>query len=332
MLQISSKIVLFIIVFITMTSLFEGVTIPMKESKIELPINVGVWTRADSPQLIDSKNIFEYMDGAGELYLAYRFGHLDVYEYRADDQNNIVVELYFMKTSDDAFGLLSLDWGGEPVNLSGSNQGETTETRMPSSRALYGEGLLRVWSDDIYGRVMANRETPAAKDAVLTLGRIIVANRRNPPQPALLSFIPLNVGPDWKLRKDRMVYFRSYLVLNSFYYLSQQNILNLDHSTEAASVPYENATGIEGGKRIQFLLVKYLTRELAQAAFGHFLRAYLPEHGQEVRSGLKTGSSGSVKIEDGWLGYKLSGQYLGLVFECSDRDTSQKIINGIEFK
>jgi len=79
--------------------------------------NVGLWTRPDSPRIVDAKNIFDYMDGAGELYLGYCFDHLEVYEYQAKSQKNILVELYFMKTSNDAFGLLSLDWGGEPMDL-----------------------------------------------------------------------------------------------------------------------------------------------------------------------------------------------------------------------
>ncbi len=61
------------------------------------------------------------MNGGGELYLAYRFDRLDVYHYEAKGQNKILVEVYQMKTTDDAFGLLSLDWGGGPVILTSSS-------------------------------------------------------------------------------------------------------------------------------------------------------------------------------------------------------------------
>ena len=73
----------------------------LEASSIHLPKNVGHWTRPDSPQVINSKNIFEYMNGAGELYLGYRFHHLDVFDYTSQNQDNILVELYFMETSDD---------------------------------------------------------------------------------------------------------------------------------------------------------------------------------------------------------------------------------------
>ena len=87
----------------------------MKINKLNLPETIGAWSRPESSKKIDPTNIFKYMNGAGELYLGYRFDHLEVFDYTSKNSGNILVELYFMDTSDDAFGLLSLDWGGEPV-------------------------------------------------------------------------------------------------------------------------------------------------------------------------------------------------------------------------
>lgn len=303
----------------------------MKEDKLNLPKAIGLWTRPGSPKIINSKNIFEYMDGAGELYLGYCFNRLEVYEYTADDQNNILVELYFMKSSDDAFGLLSLDWGGEPAALNQARPSQAPRPIAPSSRALYGAGLLRLWSDNLYARVMAYRETPESKEAVLSLGRAIAAGGKNPPPPQLLNILPLRIGPDWKLRNDRIVYFRSYLVLNSFYYLSQQNVLNLGLSTEAVTAPYESLPEAKGSRRVQFLFVKYGNPEQAGQALDHFHKVYLPEHKIDFRARSMTASSNFYKIEDGWLGYKVSGECLALVFECPDRESAQKILNQIQF-
>ena len=68
-----------------------------------LPRTAGVWTRPASPRRVDETSIFSCMDGGGELYLGYRFDHLDVYEYTAPARDPILVELYWMATSDDAF-------------------------------------------------------------------------------------------------------------------------------------------------------------------------------------------------------------------------------------
>ncbi|MGD8271055.1 MAG: hypothetical protein PVJ88_01315, partial [Desulfobacterales bacterium] len=69
----------------------------MNAYKPNFPKTVGVWNRVESPRIINSKNIFKYMNGAGELYLGYRFRHLEVFDYTSADQGNILVELYFME-------------------------------------------------------------------------------------------------------------------------------------------------------------------------------------------------------------------------------------------
>ena len=199
--------------------LYGEATGKMNAGTLNLPKTVGAWNRPDSPRIIDSKNIFQYMNGAGELYLSYRFRHLEVFDYHSADQDNILVELYFMESADDAFGLLSLDWGGEPVFFDGSSATISNKSSASSARALYGGGLMRLWSDHIYARVMAMRETPASKKAVMALGKAIAAETQNPPEPELVKIPAPEIGAVWKLRTDRLSFFRSHLVLNSIYYL-----------------------------------------------------------------------------------------------------------------
>ncbi|NIM58175.1 MAG: hypothetical protein GTO16_04430 [Candidatus Aminicenantes bacterium] len=314
----------------------------MQESKPTLPKTIRAWTRPDSPQLVTAKSIFDYMDGAGELYIGYRFDHLESYEYKAKDLNNILVEVYFMKTSDDAFGLLSLDWEGEPLNLAGEpaqiagkpvRSGKSPQSKAaPESsswpRALYGEGLLRLWSDTVYARIMAHQETPESKEAVLALGRSIIKDRENPPPPKLLQKLPDTFPEDWVLGKERTSYFRSHLVLNSIYYLGQENMLNLDLSSEAIASPYEKKDS-EGIKRIHFLLVKYSDHKRARQALGHFHNVYLPEHPIFLQSDSSGEISNMFLIEDGWLGYKIKDETIAFIFECPDQKTARTIINQI---
>lgn len=328
MMRVFSKSVFFFVTFMMIVSLLEGAGAEMTENPVHLPKTLSVWTRSDSAQIIDSSNIFDYMNGGGELYLAYRFDHLEVYEYTAAQQGDILAEVYVMNTSNDAFGLLSLDWDGEPVTFSSAPTRQTNSTIAPPVRALYGGGLLRMCADTIYARVMAYRETPESRETVLALGQAIAANRKAPAEPGLLNVLPQTIRADWTLRNDRIGYFRSHLVLNSLYYLSHQNILNLDHSTEAVTAPYENVT--ETSRRIQFLFVKYATPGQAQQTLAHFHDAYLPEHPKGFDAGGVTTKHANVfNIEDGWLGYTLDGTCLAVVFECPDRETAQLIIEQI---
>lgn len=323
--------VLCLIAVMTSVFAFRTVGAEMVEKTSVLPKSVGSWVRPDAPRIIDSSNIFDYMNGAGELYLAYGFDHLEVYEYTSDQQDGILVELYFMKTSDDAFGLLSLDWGGEPVAMQSAGHFPSTPRVSPSVRALYGGGLLRIWADTIYARVMASRETAESKQAVLSLGRKIGTGRKVSGEPEFLKVLPETVEPDWKLKKERIAYLRSHLVLNSTYYISHQNILQLDHSTEAVSATYEKLSGSGAAKKVQLLFVRYANSERALKALRHFHSNYL--HDQEIRFDKRgaEGRANAFAIEDGWLGYLRKGRCLALVFECPDRRSAQSILEHIKY-
>ncbi len=299
------------------------------QSRPTLPKTIGMWTGPDSPQIVTDEDIFDYMNGAGELYLAYRFDLLQVFEYRAQDQPEILVELYFMKTSDDAFGLLSLDWGGEPVTLTPASQEDRDTDGSKWPQALYGGGLLRLRSDNIYARVMAAQETSESREAVLALGRSITKDRENPPPPELMARLPGSFEPNWVLRRGRASYFRSYLVLNSLYYLGHENILELDLTSEGVTAPYEKKDSSEGLQRIQFLLLEYAESERAKNALSRFHRVYLPEYPFHLPSDYSQKVVNIFSVEDGWLGYSLKDSTLAFVFECPDQETVRTMLEQI---
>lgn len=292
----------------------------MQTARPELPPTVGPWVRSETTRTITAENIFEYMDGAGELYIGYRFDQLEVTEYAAPNEKNILVELYFMKTPDDAFGLLSLDWGGEPIAL-GEGGKKSTKDKPAWPSALYGEGLLRLRSDKIYARIMAERETPGSKEAVLALGRAVAGDGPGLSSPALFSQLPEAIWPEWKQRRGVTGYFRSHLVLNSLYYLSQENMFDLGHETEAAITQYERESPL-GMQRFRVLLIQYPDAGAAGRALAHFRRVYLPD-----QSSSATETPTFIKVEDGWLGYKRSGRQTTFVFECPDRETAEAVMN-----
>ena len=275
---------------------------------VTLPSSVGVWNLAGPAKRVEPGAIFDYMDGAGEMYLGYRFKALDVYQYKSAAQDEILVELYWMETSDDAWGLLSGDWGGEPVELKPAHDNGSHR----EIRALYGAGLFRVWSGNLYARVLAYQETDVSKPAVLEIGKAIVAGRAESRSPLLAKVLPSTVGNRFSLRSDRIVFLRSHLVLNSVYFLSQENLLDLGLECELAAATYRREDGASAAKPVRVLLVRYANQEAAEKALRHFQRVYLS--GKPILPG----NSGAAAIEDGWVGFVLSGRGLGLVFEAPD--------------
>jgi len=293
---------------------------------VRLPAAVGNWKLKDQTRTISSKTIFDYMDGAGELYIGYRFRQLEVREYTSRGTDDILVEMYWMASSDDAFGLLSGDWGGEAVSLkpAGTAAGAARAGAWP--RALYGAGLLRLWADNLYARVLAQSETDASRKAVLEIGRAIAAGRREPPPPRLALAMPGKAEPSFSLQHDRLCFFRSYLVLNSVYFLSPSNILDLGLEAEATIASYRTPAQGKQKSAVRLLVIRYPSAGSAGKALGHFVRTYLPERKAAVPAG-SGGNREILKIEDGWVGYTLSGTLLTIAFECPTREIAGNFLN-----
>jgi hypothetical protein len=281
---------------------------------VRLPERVAAFTRAPELRRIGPAGIFEYMDGAGELYLAYRFDHLDVAEYTSPESGDILVELYWMRDPDDAYGLLSQDWGGDPWVLG--------VPLPPPPRALYGAGLLRLWSDTLYARVMATREGDASRDAVLALGRAIVAGRPDPPPPHLVAALPAVAGADVHLRPETVCFLRSHLVLNSAYFVSQRDILDLGPQTEAVLASYRRRDAGAHGSAARLLVVRYPDAGAADRALARFRAAYLPE----LRGAPGRNAVAYARVEDGWVGLAAAGRGIGIVFEAPDREVAASLV------
>ncbi|MBP1597582.1 MAG: hypothetical protein H6Q05_2959 [Acidobacteria bacterium] len=296
------------------------------ETPVRLPATVGHWKLKDGTRTITAKTIFDYMDGAGELYIGYRFRQLEVHEYTATGADDILAELYWMASSDDAFGLLSGDWGGEAVSLKAGGAAAGASKAGSWPRALYGAGLLRLWADNLYARVLAQSETDASRKAVLEIGRAIIAGRREPAPPKLAAAMPARVQPTFSLQQDRLCYFRSHLVLNSVYFLSPSNILDLGTGVEAVVASYRTQGQGKQKSAVRLLVIRYPGVDAGRKALSHFIRTYLPEKKAAVPTG-SGGSRGILKIEDGWVGYSLTGFLLALAFECPTREIADNFLN-----
>jgi hypothetical protein len=293
------------------------------------PARVGAWSRPESPQVVAPGDIFRYMDGAGELYLAYRLVHLEAWEYTAEKEDPILLELYRLESSDDAYGLLSGDWGGEPVAL---------DSAWPATppRALYGAGLLRAWSDDLYLRVLATTETAASRAAVIEIARAVVAGRPSPLPPELATALPETVSRSYRLRTDAVTFLRSHLVLNSIYFLGTANLLRLSPTTEAVVASYARAGGA-GTERLRLIVVRYPTEDAAREALVQFREGYLNRPDTADASGGSAderpaaAAEGTVtaRVEDGWMGCRIDGRRLVLVFEAPDAATVKAALDEV---
>ena len=65
------------------------------------------WRQSGEIQTFIPKTIFEYINGAADLYLTYDFQELKVAEYLNEKKSSVLIEVYRHKTPTDAFGIYS---------------------------------------------------------------------------------------------------------------------------------------------------------------------------------------------------------------------------------
>jgi hypothetical protein len=68
---------------------------------------IAGWRLAAEIQRFEPKTLYEYIDGAADLYLACDFEELQVAEYGNPKKASIILEVYRHRTSRDAFGIYS---------------------------------------------------------------------------------------------------------------------------------------------------------------------------------------------------------------------------------
>jgi hypothetical protein len=263
---------------------------------------VNGWHKTEKRETYDRESLFEYIDGAAELYLSYDFQELIVNYLVKADEAGITVELYRMGSSKDAFGIFSHDQEGGDIGI-----GQGSE---------YGSGWLRFWKGAFFVSVFSDMESEEVKAAILNIGRSIATMIRVPgKKPEILSYVP-------KDHLKHVRYFHTYEILNRHYFIANQNILRLNEHTDALLVQYEASKGkmSTGPKETFLLLIQYPDVVQAKIASKAFLDAYMPEAGQ----------TGVLKAENGlWTALRLHGNFVVVVFDAQTQVFAEKLITNV---
>ena len=203
-----------------------------------------------------SKTLFDYVDGAAELYLAYGFQNLTVRRFEKSNQPSITVEIYEMDSPEDAYGVFSFERQDEPAGV-----GQESE---------YGGGLLRFWKGRYFVSIYAEGEGKEVASAILQMGRDAAEGiPAAGPEPKLVRFVP---GKGFGLVEKSLRYVKSHILLNQRFFIAHQNILNLNPKTEAVLAQY-----LRDQQKTQLLLVRYPGPREAEEAYRSFMKAYLPD-------------------------------------------------------
>jgi len=262
-----------------------------------LPSQIGIWTAEPKDRIYDTETIFSYIDGAGEVYRAYNMRSCLSRRYTSPNAPAIVLDIFDMGTSEDAFGVFTHDRDGRAVDV---GQG-----------ALYRPGWLSFWKGRFFVSIYIEKETEAAKEAISDLSRVVASLIKDQgPKPGILLKLP----PEG-LQSRSIRYLHHHTLLNYHFYLADENILNLGQHTDAVLAVYQRS-----GKRAHLLLVFYPNVEKAAEAHKTLLRHYLPE----------AKSTRAVLLEDGkWSATGLKNKFLTVVLEADTRPLAENLLREV---
>ena len=273
-----------------------------KSLEISWPAAIEGWKWDGKEEVYGSRAIFDYINGAGEVYLAYHFKNLIVLQFEKTGYPRIIAELYDMGSSNDAYGIFSFERQDEDAGI-----GQGSE---------FGGGLLRFWKGKYFVSIYADGQGPDGGPTILSLGRAIAHSIQwTGPPPKLISALP-----DGKtgLVEKSIRYLHSHILLNQRFFVATRNILNLNPQTEAILAQY-----LRAGKKMHLLLVRYPDAKGAEAALQSFRTSYMPEAFEK----------GLLQTEDKkWTATKKMSEFILIVFGAGSEREGEELINVTEKK
>ncbi|HID08351.1 MAG TPA: hypothetical protein EYP10_14520 [Armatimonadetes bacterium] len=263
----------------------------------QIPKAVNGWVATEADRTYNRKTLFQYINGGAELYLAYQFRKVWVRRYTKPNEWEIVLDIYDMTTSEDAYGVFTIEREGDEIGI-----GQGSE---------YAEGLLRFWKGRFFIAILAREETRESKRAVLTLARAVDnAIQSTGSKPKLLSLLPTD-----GLVEKSICFFRKHTILNHRYYIANKNILQLSMRTEALLARY----ALQEGKPY-LLLVQYPSGRRAKSAYKTFTKAYIPE---AIHNHI-------AQLEDGkWVAVALHKKLLIAVLDAPTHQCAQTLLSAV---
>lgn len=269
----------------------------VKDFGLKIPKQVLDWKASGQDAVYDRKTLYDYMDGGAEVYLAFDFREVFVRKYADAAGNEIALDIYDMGTPAEAFGMFSCDRQDPEAGL-----GQGSE---------YGPGLLRFWRGRYFVSITVSGNEDKAEMAVLDLGKA-VAPLLGPDgaPPDMIKLLPA-AG----LKTGKTSYFHNHVHLSNRYFVSADNILDLDERTDCLFAEYD-PDGAAGGAAARLLVVRYPSAERARAAAESFRKSFLPQAGAD---------GAALTASKKWSTVKTRDNVLAVVFEASSKEYAGRL-------
>jgi hypothetical protein len=271
---------------------------PLERFRTSLPEQIRGWTAKTEDRIFDDKTIFEYINGAGEVYRAYNMRRCLSRRYTTPKGPAIVLDIFDMGSPEDAFGIFTHDTDGQVVNV--------------GQDARYRPGWLSFWKHRFFVSIYMEEETAAAEKTVRELGRqVAILIPAQGARPQILAQLPVT-----GLKTASIRYLHHPVVLNYHFYLSDENILNIAPNTDAVLASYR-----QDGEEALLLLVIYPVPDAAKKSLTNLIKHYLPD----------VDHTGLVLLEnEKWAAALVKQQLLAVVLEADSRQLALNLLKSVE--
>jgi len=259
---------------------------------------IGGWRRVGAAKVYSRETIFDYIDGAGEVYRLYDFREVAVFHFRKAGCEPVVVEIFDMGTAGDAYGIFTFYHQGKDVAV---GQG-----------AYLRSSLLSFWQDRYFVCVSTESGAEPEESILLNLAQPIAA--AIPGKGSLPEWLKSFPGKDRRAQSIR--YFHNQPALNYHLFISEKNILNLDEKTQCALANYR-----AGNDSFAQLWVRYPDSSAAQAGHARFMKNYTPV-------GKLSGPVRDKKKK--WMAATWHGQFVAIVFGAPTRADADSVTQAAE--
>ncbi|KAF0143067.1 MAG: hypothetical protein FD122_25 [Stygiobacter sp.] len=215
-----------------------------------LPDSINGWKKLGEDRVFNEQNLYDYIDGAAELYISFGFTKVFNRIYSAGEGKEIIVDIFYMNAPQDAFGAFSFS-----VGKVGSNFGTQSQT---------AQGAIVFWKNNFVVSIVENPASEEAKKTSLTIAKLI---DESIPEKGSFPEV-LNYLPPENLDLQSVRYFRHYVWFNTYTYISGENILNINQNTHGVLAKYGDK------EKLILMIIKYRDEQEALAALEKFNRAY----------------------------------------------------------
>ncbi len=262
------------------------------QGTIVWPADAAGWKITGEPVRYRGKAIFGYIDGAGEVFIAYNYKELTVRRFERKGLPAIVAEAYEMGSPQDAFGVFTWDKHDPEADI-----GQESE---------FGGGMLRFWKGSYFFSIFGEGEGKEQEDAVLEIGKKLASSVAEAGGPPLI----MQALPEARRVPDTAKFVRSHVLLNQRCFISGENILRLTSETEVVFARYDF-----GKERTFLLLAAYPTQSDAEFAYSTFGREY------------KLNRAGMAQIEGAWNSARLEGRRIIIALHVPDEGEAVRLID-----